>query len=483
MDFTLSKTDFKDYLICPKCFWLKKKRPDKYQEVVDLELSLFEQKLIRDGYEVEKYARDIFPNGEYGKEFQVKEGELTGVMARIDIINLNPETGKWDLYEVKSSSEVKNDLKHNHLNDLTFQTVVLKESGVDVGKTYIVHINREYVRNGDINPFELLVLSDQTINVWENMDEVKIGMKSALEILDQEDIDVNECGCLYKSAGQRCSCFSIFNPQVPEYSVHNILMGSKLKLLINDNIFDPKDIPEDFDLTDRQKSLVEVQKIGKPRIDQDGIREDLDSLQYPIYFLDYETFAKPIPVLDGYKPNQQLVFQFSLHILHESGELEHKEYLADNIESSTDGLVKAMKEYIGPVGSVIVWHESFEKGRNDELGQIHPEAYDFFRDLNNRIYDLKVIFTKKYLHPDFKGSASIKKVLPVLVPELTYKDLDIQNGTMALSEWGKMVGLEVSKKEGELSEEKKLEIRSNLLKYCELDTLAMVKIFEVLKEI
>lgn len=486
MEQIISKTDFKDYLICPKCFWLKKKEPEKYKLVVDDELTLFDQKLIRDGYEVERYARKLFPNGEFGKEFQVKDGPLKGCMARADIINLNPETGKWDMYEVKSSSDVKNDLQHNHLNDLTFQAIVLKETGLDIGHTYIIHINRNYVRKGEINPFDLLIQKDLTTEVWENISSVRDGMISALEILEHDDISLDGCGCLYKSAGQWCNCFSLFNPQVPKYSVHNIFQKSRLKMLVNENIFDPKDVPDNFKLTDRQKDMVDLQKRGKPMIDYEGIREELDRLKYPIYFLDYETFAKPIPVLDGYKPNQQLVFQFSLHILSESGELEHMEYLAEDVENSTTNLVKAMRQYIGPIGSVVVWHKSFEMGRNDELGQIHPEAYEFFQDLNKRVYDLKLIFTKEYLHPDFKGSASIKNVLPVVLPNLTYKNLKIQNGTMALSEWGKMVGLERSQKElasGEMTQEEKESIRKNLLSYCELDTFAMVEIFRILKEV
>jgi hypothetical protein len=135
-----------------------------------------------------------------------------------------------------------------------------------------------------------------------------------------------------------------------------------------------------------------------------------------------------------------------------------------------------MKKNIGPVGSVIVWNESFEKGRNKELGIIHPEYNDFLEDVNSRIYDLMLIFKKDYMHPDSFGSASIKKVLPVMVPELSYGSLEVQDGTMAMSEWERSV-------QPDLDKETREQIRTNLLKYCELDTLAMVKIWEVLKNI
>ena len=130
-----------------------------------------------------------------------------------------------------------------------------------------------------------------------------------------------------------------------------------------------------------------------------------------------------------------------------------------------------MKANIGPVGSVLVWYESFEKGRNCELMELHPDEKEFLEDINERIFDLMKVFKKDYLHPEFKGSASIKKVLPVLVPELSYAELDVQNGTMAIEAWGRTIFEKMDKQEIE-------EIRSNLLKYCELDTLAMVKILE-----
>jgi len=293
----------------------------------------------------------------------------------------------------------------------------------------------------------------------------------ALELLKLDDVSLNECSCLYKSDGQKCDCFYLFNPKVPEYSVHNILRGKKLKLLIDENIFDIKDIPDDFDLTEVQNEKVTLQKTGRPIINKLAIDETISSLQYPIYFLDYETYGSPIPLLDGYKTNQQIVFQFSLHKLDKDGTLEHFEYLANDLENATSELTKSLKENIGPVGSVLVWYESFEKSRNIELAELHPEYRGFMEDINNRIYDLMKVFKKDYLHPDFRGSASIKKVLPVMLPELSYKALNIQDGTMALSEWEKMINRGLRKDDRE-------EIRKNLLEYCKLDTLAMVEIFK-----
>ena len=486
---TLTKTDFKEYLLCSKCLWLKKKRPEEYTAG---EFSLFLQKLIKDGYEVEEYVQKLFPGGVFvsgNKEtlmsrtkellhdtkpiFQATFETPEGLFAKVDILNFNRETEKWDLYEVKASSEIKTDLKHNHIKDVGFQTIVAERAGVNVGQSYIIYINKEYRRSGEVDIDELFIIEDVTERLQEEKEEVKNEIVNALALLKEENISLSECSCLYKSHGQRCDCFFKFNPQVPEYSVHHIVQGNKLRLLLDQDILEIADIPEDFDLTDIQRDKVHLQKTGRAMINTEAISETLSRLVFPIYFLDYETYGTPIPLLDGYKTNQQIVFQVSVHKLQKDGTLEHFEYLAGELQGATKGLLEMLKTCVGPVGSVLVWYESFEKGRNMELAELHPEYREFLEDINKRIFDLMKIFKDDYQHPDFHGSASIKKVLPVLLPELSYKSLDIQNGTMALSEWEKMI-------RGGMSDFEIQKTKENLLKYCALDTMAMVEIFKVI---
>jgi len=487
----LTKTDFKEYLLCNKCLWVKKKKPEEYTAG---EFSLFLQKLIKDGYAVEEYVQKLFPGGVFvsgDKEaliaktkelltgdkpiFQATFETSEGLFAKVDILDFNKKTNKWDLYEVKASSEIKTDIKHNHVKDVIFQTIVAEDSGVDIGESYIIHINKEYRRDGDVDVNKLLIIENMSEQITEQKGLVRDEIEGALLMLSRDDVSLDGCDCLYKSHGQRCDCFFKFNPQVPEYAVHNIVSGNKLKALLADGIVKIQDIPEDFELTPIQADKVALQKVGKPIIDKDAIRQTLSELVFPIYFLDYETYGFPIPLLDGYKTNQQVVFQVSVHVLQEDGKLEHFEYLADELEYATRGLVDVLKERIGTTGSVVVWYESFEKARNAELAELHPEDRGFLEDLNARVFDLMKVFKRDYLHPDFRGSASIKNVLPVLLPELSYKTLDIQNGTMALTEWERMLA-------SHTAPEHKEEIKKNLLEYCKLDTLAMVKIFEFLRK-
>lgn len=460
------------------------------------EFSLFLEKLINDGYEVEEYVHKLFPGGvalEGNEKTLLEETEKLvavtgkpifqatfktdeGLLVKIDVLNFNKETGKWDIYEVKASSEIKTDIKHNHIKDITFQTIVAERAGVPMGESYIIHINKEYRREGELDLRELFVFANVTEDVSDIRELVESEIKDALLLLSQDSIPMESCGCLYKSSAQRCDSFEFFNKDVPKYSVHNMFRGNKLRLLVDESIYEIADIPDDFELTDKQEEQVTLQKTRKPLIDKASVDEILSRLEFPLYFLDYETFGKPIPLLDGYKTNQQIVFQLSLHVLERDGTLKHFEYLADDLEHATSGLVKTLKEHIGSVGSVIVWYESFEKGRNRELAELHPECREFLEDVNSRVFDLMKVFKKDYLHPDFNGSASIKNVLPVLLPELSYKALDIQNGTMALTEWERMLAEHTGDGERE-------EIKKNLLEYCKLDTLAMVEIYKKLREL
>jgi len=488
---TLTKTDFKEFLLCDKCLWLKKKRPEEYTPG---EFSLFLQKLIKDGYEVEEYVQKLFPGGIFvtgNKEtlltrtqellrgdkpiFQATFETSEGLFAKIDVLDFNTETGKWDIYEVKASSEIKTDLKHNHIKDVGFQTIVALDAGVEVGDSYIIYINKEYRRAGEVDIDQLFIIENVTEQIRDEREVVRAEIGRALTMLAKDDISLVGCDCLYKSHGQRCDCFHKFNPEVPEYSVHHIVQGNKLRLLLDMGVLEIQDIPEDFDLTDIQRDKVVLQKTGRPIIDAEAIGQTLGQLIFPLYFLDYETYGTPIPLLDGYKANQQIVFQVSVHKLDADGTLEHFEYLADKQQGATSGLLESLKACVGPVGNVVVWYESFEKGRNMELAELHPEHRDFLEDINNRVFDLMKVFKDDYQHPDFQGSASIKKVLPVLLPELSYKSLDIQNGTMAVSEWGRMI-------KGDMSDEDREKTKANLLKYCALDTRAMVEIFEVLRK-
>jgi hypothetical protein len=200
-------------------------------------------------------------------------------------------------------------------------------------------------------------------------------------------------------------------------------------------------------------------------------------LVYPIYFLDYETFASPLPPFDGTRPWQKIVFQYSLYVKKEPGaKAEQKEFLAEKDENPVPAMVAQLRRDIGTKGTVIVWYAAFEVPRNKEIGEDYPEYAEFMEAVNSRVYDLMVIFKKKlFVDGGFHGSSSIKAVLPIMVPELSYKELAIQEGGTASASWPMLIDPRTS-----AAERGKLKI--DMLLYCGLDTFAMVRILENLEK-
>lgn len=481
----LTKSDYLRYLECPIHLWMHKHRSHEIGHDIDPNLQwIFEQ-----GDMVEAHARGLFPEGELVGGHSQKSEEQTkamiadgimtlfqataiadGQMAMADIFVLNPETNEWDLYEVKSTTE----LEDGHLRDACFQMITFKKAGYAVGKLHLIHINSEYVRDGGIDPRAFLVTEDITEQVHAIEDEVIPEIERAKKVAESSDMpSCDVCTCFPKD----CACVHYCYPDLPDYSVFNLyrIKGSKARELYLGGTRNLIDVPDGYKLTTAQSCQVQAARTGQPIIDIDKIRAELGNVTYPVTFLDYETFFPAVPLFDGYKPYQQMVFQYSVHVLSEDGELKHFECLARTMENPVGEIVRGLRECCPDSGTVIVWNKSFEMGRNEEMGALMPEYAQFLESLNGRTYDLMDIFRKlHYVHPDFRGSCSIKKVLPVLVPSLSYKDLEIQEGGTASLSWYRMLTDGRSKEEMEKT-------CTHMLEYCKLDTLAMAELFKCLK--
>jgi len=489
---TLSKTNYILYRDCPKNSWLKIHKPDIYFKS---ELSEFEKSIIETGNEVELVARQIFPTGILveGRDeesqkitadyilqkqptlFQAVFG-IEGFLAATDILKYHQDTDSYSIYEVKASNSVDDKI---HIHDLAFQVNVLRKAGLKVDRALVIHLNPEYVRDGELEITKLFQESNVTDQVEAIAHEVLDEMNFALEYLSTNSEPVGPCSCLRKGRSKHCTTFHYSNPQVPDYSVHDIarigLSKVKLTELVDSNIFHIKDVPREMELSETQRNQIDSHIFNRVIIDQDRIREEFDDLVFPLYFLDYETFPAAIPRFDGFSPYQQIPFQYSLHVVDKPEcEPKHFEFLYTENGDPSLPFVESMQKHIGKVGSVIVWHKSFECSRNRELAERIPETKHFMNDINNRTYDLEDIFKKQYhVHKDYKGSSSIKKVLPVLAPDLSYKNLEIQEGGSATQAWNKIVTAELEPFERET-------IIENLKNYCKLDTYAMYAIWKEL---
>jgi hypothetical protein len=492
----ITKTIYLEYLECAKNTWLKMHKPELS---ANFELSAFEKSLTANGNLVEMWARKLFPSGILIPEFGESAQKITKqyieekrpvifqstfihdkFLARNDVLEYDKKNNCWNLYEIKGTNSLdENNDEIDHIEDATFQYIILSDLGIKVGQAYIIHLNKEYVRGDYIDINDLFVKDDITSQVLERVETTKEKMFKAIELLFQENEKTLECLCIYKGRSKHCSTFKYSHPEVPEYSIHDLsrIGNSKKKLaeLVNLGVFDINDIPDGFKLSDNQQNQVEVHKTQYPIIQTQSIKGELESLVYPLYFFDYETYPSAIPLFKDFRPYQQIPFQFSLHVLESrDSELKHFEYIHMDASDPSEDIIINLRKTIGPIGNIIVWNKKFEKGRNEELAVRSPQNAEFLNDINNRIYDLMDIFQKQmHVHAGFKGSASIKKVLPVLVPELSYKDLEIHDGGMAMDAWFENI-FNIK------SEDKKQETAENLLKYCYLDTYAMYAIWREL---
>ena len=231
-------------------------------------------------------------------------------------------------------------------------------------------------------------------------------------------------------------------------------------------------------LSDKQWIQVDAEyKNSPPYIDKLGIKSCIEQYTYPIYYLDFETYQTAVPQFDNVKPYMQIPFQYSLHIQYEKGgELEHKEFLGNPTEDPRRALCEQMCKDIPKDVCVLVYNMAFEKTRIREMAEIFPDLADHLMNIHDNIKDLMIPFQQKYYYSkELQGSYSIKYVLPALCPddpELDYHNLDgIHNGGEAMNAYPDLVNH---------TPEEQAVIRKNLLAYCRLDTLAMVKVLEKL---
>ncbi len=465
----LTKTDFIQYLNCEKSLWVLKHDPANFPHG---EFSTFLQKLTREGYEVEDFVRQFFESDiSRSVNFQTTFETEDGLFARADVLE-KLSNGEVILYEVKSSTSVKTDPKHNHLKDACFQKICSERAGQKIDRVCMVHLNKDYIKEGNINPEDLLVFEDVTDRVREIYGETEAEIDEALAFLRELEIDTDNCSCLRKSRVNQCDTFGYFNAEIPKLSIYSLPRLSEKKRLdlINKGIFDLKDVPSDYTLSDIQSGVLRSVHQDAPQIDVGAVNSILEMYEFPLYFFDYETFGSAVPLVDGSSPHKQFPVQYSLHILKEDGSLTHKEFLQREARLPAN-LVEQMELDFGPEGSIVSWHASFEKARNREMASWFPDKVDFLNDLNDRMVDLEEIFKKAYVDARFDGSTSIKKVLPILCPDLGYDDLAVQDGAAAMDAWQRMLGASGNEADAKAQE---------LLAYCKLDTLAMVEIYKFL---
>jgi hypothetical protein len=487
----ISKTDYVLWRACAKNAWLRIHRPDVYYSA---ELTEFERAVMAMGIEVEHVARGLFPDGVVITGSQTDGLEKTRsliasktstllqpvfklgeCLALVDVLQREPGTDEWSIYEVKSATNVKDE----YIYDLAFQVILLRKHGIVIKRALLILLNPNYVRHDDLDYQQLFNIIDATANLEDIAETVSREMEEARDYLLSGTEPFGQCSCVYKGRSRHCSTFHYSNPTVPGYGIHDIArIGSspkKLRQLVDAGSFALEDLPPDSPLTKGQSNQLEAYRTGETIVDKEAIAKELGALTFPLHFIDYETFASALPLFSDYSPYDQIPLQYSVHIVGSPDEEPlHRDFLHTGHGDPTRSFLNSLQEHVSPFGSLIAWNKAFECLVNDSIARRLSPAREYIIELNDRFYDLMDIFSKQYfVHQDLRGSVSIKKVLPVLAPELTYSNLEIQDGAMASTTWSRMISREID--DGECGR-----LRSSLKDYCALDSYGMYAIWRAL---
>jgi len=484
----LSKADFTNYRICAGFAWLAKYRPERLP--VETDPGVIRRSSA--GAEVEQIARDLFADGfPIDTEDMTEAAALTreAVAAGFTTVfraTVRTEGGlvaqapmlarfgdRWILSDVRATASIKSE----HITEAAFTTIAFREAGFDIAEVRRVHLARDFRRQGEPTARRLLVSTDITARVQRRTAAVRAEMERAREAIRNPE-EPAVCRCDMGTRSQRCPTFAHFHPAWPSGNTIYDLGGVNATALgeaIARGVVHLSDWPDDIALLPRQRLQIDALRRGEAHVDERRVRQLLERMRFPLHFLDYETFQTAVPLFDGCGPWSQIPFQYSVHVIEADGSIRHHEFLwTDRDECPVPALVSRLQRDIGPVGSVVVWNQGFEEPRNREMADLVPGAAGFLQGVNSRMIDLMDVVRLGYwVHPAFNGSASIKKILPVVDPGLAYEFLEIGDGAQASERWfAAVMGDPPAMTEGERNQ-----VFAALRIYCRHDTLALLRIW------
>ncbi len=485
----ISKSQYLKGLQCTKSLWLYRHRKDLAPEITPDKQALFDtgsaigelaKQYFSKGVEVTNDYWDVQGAVEATKSY-IKRGEasifeatalhpIDGGYSRIDILKHVEGSDEWDLIEVKGSTSVKD----YHYDDMAFQYHVFHAAGYKIRSCQMMLLDNTYIRNGEIDPKAIFKFEDITPHVLTKQAETEAVSGQLGYVLERKEEPKVSIGA---------RCFTPFEcdyrhycwAHVPDYSVYDVFQKPKAEEIAKLYGLSLEKLPRDIWPSGNKALDLESYLNGQELVDAENIRAFLSQLQYPLYFLDYETLMPAIPLFDGTRPFQQIPFQYSVHIQQApSSPLSHKEFLHQDQSDPRKAFVEKLVQDCGEEGTIIVYNQAFEIARNNELAADFPEYAESIKAINDRVIDLLVPFRNRWLyHPDQKGSASIKAVLPAFT-DLSYDDLEISHGGEAMRQYGAF-------RSGSLDASFLAALWQDLSVYCEQDTYAMYELLKILK--
>lgn len=488
----LSKSIYTKGVQCPKMVWMDLHMHDKFDESVMNQAVLETGSMVGDlamGYFGEFVEVPFDPENWDGMITRTKElvarktpniCEATfsydGNLCMVDILRVEPDG--VHIVEVKSSTHTKD----VHYHDMAYQAWVLTKCGMNVKSVSLMHLNGQYVRKGELDLQQLFTVVDCTQKVLLMRDDVEktiASLRATAMQADEPAIDIGQhCKSPYE-CGYRGWCWRGL-PRPSVFDLNRIQMRTALKLRLEGIVSLRDAYAAGIGSSPRQKVQIESEACGRDTIvNRKQVARFLDSLTFPLYFLDFETMQPAIPLFDGTKPYQQIPTQYSLHVLRApNAQLEHYEFLAEAHGDPRRSVAEHLVAHIPTGVCTLAYSMSFEKSRIQEMASDFPDLAPHLLNIANNMRDLLVPFSKGWYYARaMGGSSSIKAVLPALFPndpELDYHALEgVHNGSEAMHAFEAMASMDP----GEVAV-----VREQLLRYCELDTLAMVKIWQRLRD-
>ena len=515
---SVSKTEFMKHERCERLPFLDQQANLEKDRLID---ESNQPKILghfrnQDGYRVEEYAEQLFPDSVkvdlFGVDSLVQtkqafnqkaqailqpSAQSLGNYARADIVSklpsssVNPEQREalreiyggeygapFALNEVKSTTQVKEE----HIRDLAFQMHTFRSAGYNIQKANLIHVNGDYVRSGEIDPSQFLTIVDVTQEVLDVLPDVVAQIPFVHQTLNQNtppEVTIFK-QCNHRNAQSACphieSCWS----ELPSDPIQWLprLGDKKFNSYLEDGLTSISQIqPDDKRLTKTQRPIVESFHSNAPVINLLEIQKFIDSIDQtqPISFIDFETFSSAVP-LDGSRPFQDHPIQFSSAIMRPDGSITRGDYISNQLVDVSTEFATELLSSIADKGAVISWYVPFEKKILTQLAVNVPSLESELNALIDRLVDLNRPFASgSYVDKSFQGSSSLKKVLPVLAPDLSYSELSVNNGSQVGSQWLEMVQSTDAKT--------KYKIMTDLQTYCSLDTTAMIRIYQELNSL
>ncbi len=488
----LTKSRYVSGLECHKRMWLMFNSPDALPKV-----DRAGQYRIYEGRMIGMLARGLFsggieagpatPAGNDKESRQLLDRRKTvfeagfvhpdgRCYARADILVPAPG-GTWDIVEVKSAAGVKG----HHIHDVSFQRYCYEGAGIPIRKCFILHVNGKYVRGGEVDPHGLLTKTDVTGAVDALMPGVPSNVKGLLGVAALKRCPEFGRGEEYHSDPDGVHDGDRIWGEHPGADIMHLAGGAdKVQDLMRLGVFRIRDIPDGFELNDKQSIQRDAHASGRPHVDRTSVSSFINGLEYPLYFLDFETYGSAIPLYDGTRPYQQIPFQFSVHVLEREGaQPSHISFIARGRSDPRPSFADALRHSLGASGSIVVYNQSFEEGIVREIARTLPDYGAWAASAAARMADLLGPFRSfAYYSPAQNGSASLKKVLPALTGA-TYDGFEIANGFQASLAYLFMTHGRPDGSSADPEEERR--VRASLEKYCGQDTEGMVWILQRLR--